>query len=312
MTSDWRKNSFTWGKRLTLVLLILGGAIYGVLSLAERSKDSLRKGLEDYVRKQTGQYAQITDMISADLIPTTAFKMKGISVRSAEDYEKTLLHIDQAYISMSFFGMMIGSGKYKGFEFKGVQTASGYPFPKKSDLNFAGISDPAPEASPANFLIDGRYNDLPLLFTAEMKRDLKEDGPVYSFAHNFPVTFKLGTNEGNGLYYRTFSAVGVKDGLIKRDGAELQFAFEIVERDPLRIKAKLGLGESRFNVELTESGKTMSLKIVPENPQDKALPELEKHLKALRKDIGYTENDLPITIDQASSAPSPTKDNEEE
>ena len=311
-SSEWRKKSFTWGKRVTLVVLILGGLMYGVLGLAERSKDALRQGFEAQLAKATGQKAEITEMISADLVPNVAFRMKGIYLRDAANIDNTLLKIDQAYISTSIWSMVIGVGNYYGFEFKGVEIASGFWFPKKISLKFFGVSDPAPETAPATFLIDGTYNDLPLLMTAELERKIKSRGPFYSLSDDFPVTFKLGPSEGTATYKRGFLDAGLYDGLMTRDGHELRFKIELAERNPLKINGKGALDGVRFNAELTKSGEDKLLKISSESQKDSDLANLKKFIGSLSKDLGFSDKDLTITYDALLPAEPKAEDKKEE
>ncbi len=311
-SSGWRKKSFTWGKRLTLVVLILGGLVYGVLALAERSKDALRQGFEAQLAKATGHKAEITEMITADLVPHVAFRMKGIYLRDPANIDKAFLKIDQAYISTSFWSMAASIGKYYGFEFKGVETAADFWFPKKATFKFVGISDPSPDTTPATFLIDGTYNDLPLLITAELQRKIKSHGPFYSLSDDFPVTFKLGTNEGTATYKRSFLDAGLYDGLMTRDGQELRFKIELAERNPLKIKGKGALNGVRFNAELTKSGENKELKISSESQKDSELADLKKFVEAFAKDLGLSEKDLIITYDAALPAASQSEDKKEQ
>ncbi len=311
-SSEWRKKSFTWGKRLTLVVLIVGGLIYGVLALAERSKDALRQGFEAQLTKATGHKAEITEMISAELVPNVAFRMKGIYLRDAANIDNAFLKIDQAYLSTSFWSMVIGVGKYYGFEFKGMEMSGGLWFPKKASLRFVGISDPAPETTPAIFLIDGVYNDLPLLITAELQRKIKSHGPFYSLSDDFPVTFKLGSNEGNATYKRSFLDAGLYDGLMTRDGQELRFKIELEESKPLKIKVRGALGGVHFNAVLTKSGEDDLLKISSESQKDSDLADLKKFVEAFLKDLGFSEKDLTITYDAVLPTASQTEDKKEQ
>lgn len=61
--------SITWGKRIVLVVIVLAGVFYGILNMAERSKDSIRLGLQDYMEKTTGQKAVITEMSTWNFRP---------------------------------------------------------------------------------------------------------------------------------------------------------------------------------------------------------------------------------------------------
>lgn len=311
-SSEWRKKSLTWGKRLTLVVIILFGLIYGVLSLAERSKDALRQGFEAQLMKATGYQAHITDMVTADLVPTVSFRMKGITLQDKENPDKTVLDIKQAYIATSFFSMMTGVGKYYGLEFKDVDIASGLLFPKKTSLKFAGVSDPSPVTAPATFLVDGTYNDLPLLLTAELQRKIKSRGPFYSLADSFPVTFKLGPSEGTAMYKRGFLDAGLYDGLLTRDGHELRFKIELEDDEPLKIKALGALDGVHFNAELTKTGEDKLLKISSESQKENDLTGLKKFMEAFLKDLGLSEKDLTTTYDAAPPAESQTGDKKEE
>lgn len=265
MTSrDYRK-SLTWGKRLIMVVLILGGLFYGTLILAAKNKDTVRLGFQDYLQQITGERAEITDLADLQFVPDLTFALKGILIRDKIDPQKTLITAEHAYISMPFWRMMFGMNTYLGFEIKKLQMASGFYLPAKLDANIIGITDTRPQRASPMFLIDGTYNNLSLLITAEMIRRNKGGKALYSFEKEFPVTFKLGALEGGGTLVRG-SHAAIKDMVFTRGEQNASFTITDFGSNPLSFDAKGTINGVNFNAELTKSGEDRLLKISPENP----------------------------------------------
>lgn len=255
----------TWGKRIVLVLFIMVAVVYAVLSLASRSPEALRKGLEDYLVKSTGHYGEITELSRIQLVPDVIFEVKGISVRDREDLDKIYIHAQSAHIGLPLWRMIFGGGGiYRAFEIRGLQLATGYLLPKKLALDFAGIADPDPQASAAQFILDGTYNDRPLLATMEMTRKVTKRGPLYAFASKSLSTFKLGDTQGQGLVSRSFFSVSIEAGTLRSGGIGAEFTATDLHKDPLNINIDGTVGDAGFNAVLTASGDNILLSVTPD------------------------------------------------
>lgn len=291
MASHWRQTSATWGKRLILVVLILGGIAYGVLSLAERSEEPIRLGLQDYLSKASGQRAEITDLIYVQLTPTMEYRMKGIYIRDAKDTEKTWMKVEQAYIAVPLWNVFLGIRSYLGFEIGGLEAATGFFLPKKLSLDFAGISDPSPDKKSPQFLAEGTYNNQHLLFTAEMiRKDRKGIAPLYRFDDSFRMTVKLGLIEGEAVFMRGVFDVALEDAKIVRDGDVAVFDVKNIERDPVHAMAEGTINDIPFTAELMPR----LLKITPGSTKPEDLKTLSRFFAAIEKDIGI--NNAPETL----------------
>lgn len=265
MTPDWRKNTMTWGKRIVLVLLVMAGLMYLVLSLAARSPESLRKGLEDYLVKSTGHYGEITEMAGVQLVPDVMFDVRGVSVRDREDHDKVYIHAQSAHIGLPLWRMIFGGGTYRVFEIRGLQLATGYLLPKKLSLDFAGITDPDPQSAAALFILDGTYNDRTLLATMEMTRKLTRRGPLYAFASKSLTTFKLGDTEGQGLVSRGLLSVSLEAATVRSGGVTADFTVTGLHEEPLNIGIKGSVEGAGFNVLLTRNGDNVLLSVTPDS-----------------------------------------------
>lgn len=317
MTQNWRKDTMTWGKRVVLVLLIMCGLIYAVLSLAARSPESLRKGLEDYLVKSTGHYGEITELSKVQLVPDVMFEVKGVSVRDREDLDKIYIHAQSAHIGLPLWRMVFGGGgTYRVFEIKGLQMATGYLLPKKLSLDFAGIVDPNPESSNAQFILDGAYNDRPLLATMEMTRKATKSGPLYAFASKSLSTFKLGDTEGQGLVTRNLFSVSVEAGTLRSGGINAEFSATDLHKDPLNINVKGLVEGAGFNAVLTASGDNILLSVTPDKDVgvDGRIA-IKRLIESVLGDLALVDGDSNFTADltalELSSSPAQSLEDSE-
>lgn len=292
------RKSLTWGKRLILVVLIMGAMIYGVLSLAEKYKEPMRLGMQDYLMQATGHDAEITSLTKLQLTPNIVFGLDGIDIRERAESRKVLLHADKAYISMPFWNLMLGINSYHALEVKGLQVATGYWLPKKIDISIAGISDKPDSEIPPNFLIDGTYNNLPLLVTAEMDRKAGKKFYKYSFKKEFPVTFKLGALEADGIYERGFTSASFKQVQMVKGADRAEFVARNVDTVPLSADIEGTINDVPFNAVLTKSGESNLLKITLASTGADDLKKVKRFVDSVSKDIGWSgkDNELKIEI----------------
>jgi hypothetical protein len=296
MTKDWRGRSLTWGKRLIIVAIIMTALIYGVLSLAQRSPDALRKGLEDYLSKATGHRGEITELAQARLVPDVVFDLKGVNIRDWEDGDKVYVHADGARIIIPFWRMMFGSARYAVLEINNLQIATGYFLPQKLSIGFAGITDPPPQTSAPQFIADGEYNKLPLLVTMEMIRKPTKKGPLYSFANNSLMTFKLGETEGEGIIARHFSSVSLESARLERGDMAAEFTAQNIEETPLNSKITGKIGDVPFNALLTEEGENIVLNITPEATNADGAVKIKRFVDAVMGDLGLSDKASKIRV----------------
>lgn len=295
--AQWSRKSLTWGKRLVLVILIMGGMVYGVLSLAEKYKEPMRLGLEDYLESVSGQDAEITNLAKLQLTPNVVFGMNGIDIREKGEERKTLLHADKAYISIPFWNLMLGINSYHAFEVKGLKVATGYWMPKKVDISIAGISDKANTDLAPTFMIDGTYNNLPVLITAEMNRAAGKKFYKYSFPDDIPVTFKLGDLEGDGIYERGLTSATFKRVQMVKGADRAEFVMRKITLKPLNAEVEGTINDVPFNAVLTKSGQSNLLKIVPETTGPDDLKKIQRLVDAISRDIGWSGNEDELKIE---------------
>lgn len=296
MDRNWRKNSLTWGKRLVLVLMIMAGLFYGVITMAQRSPESLRKGLEDYLAQSTGQVGEITEMREARLFPVVLFDMQGINIRDAEDRSKIYAHADSARIATPFWRILTGSTGFIALEIKGLEIATGYLLPQKLVVEFAGITDPDPAADPY-LLVQGRYNDRPLMATMEMLRKTGRRGIVYMLADTSLTTFKLGETEGEGVIRRHFSSVSLESARLQSGGMTAEFTVRNLDKRPLAMTMAGTVEGVPFNAVLTDTGENISFKIKPEGNDPAALDKIKRFTDSLMGDMGVSATDTALRIE---------------
>lgn len=301
MTPEQRRATATWGKRIILTVLILGGAVYGVLSMAQRSKEPIRLGLQDYMTQATGHPAEITEMVSARLIPDTAFKMKGVVIRDGADKQKTLLKAAQAYIAIPFWQLMTGAGGYLGFEVRDLEAATGYILPQKLTVTFGGISDPSGGRAMPQFIAEGRYNDRDFLMTAEMDRkDRKKKPPIYRFARMFPVTFKLGEFEARGVTVRDFTQLSLKDVKIARGDEQAAFDVSGIDLDKGSASLAGTINGVPFTGSFVTENSLTTLRIAPGSSGPEDIKKIRDFIAVTREDFGLAGEADPILFDIVS------------
>lgn len=304
MAKTWQRHSLTWGKRLGIVVLIMGAIMWGVLSLAQRSPEALRKGLEDYLTKSTGHRGEITDLAEARLLPTVVFTMRGINIRDYKNPDKIYVHADSAHISTPFWRMMFGAGGFRAMEIKGLEVATGYGLPQKLTVDFAGISDPAPDTAPPHFLFEGTYNALPLLATMEMDRQTGKD-IIYTQSSKAFTTFKLGESEGEGILERHLTSVSLEAARIERGGMAAEFTAQDVHKSPPDSRIKGNVDGAPFNAVLTGTGENMLLKITPESSDPAGLATIRRFVDLVMGDLGLLGDDAPLRVEIAGMTKAP-------
>ncbi len=298
MTRFRDTKSATWGKRLILIVLILGGVTYGVLSFAERSKEPIRLGIQDYLTQASGGHpAEITDMATVKLTPNVVFRMKGIVIRDKDDKGKALLKADHAYIAVPLINMFFGIRSYLGFEIGDLEVASGFFLPKKLSLDFTGVSDPSGGEKAPQFMATGKYNDRDLLVTAEMlRKDRGKKPPLYSFDDSFRITAALGLLQGEGVFMRGFTSVGVHDVIFRRDGDEAKFNITEIEREPVHALFDGTINDIPFKAELTPH----LVKITPGSEKPEDLKTLERFFADVASDLGVEKDPSILKFELAT------------
>ncbi len=297
----WRKRTVTWGKRLVLTILILGGVFYGVLSMAERSREPIRQGLQDYLEKETGHRAEITSITEVTLVPDVMFVMKGILLRDSQNREKSLVKAESAYISLPFSSMVFGSGKYYGFEVKKLEVATGYFLPKKLTLNFFGISHKDPGLGSTHFLMEGIYNNLPLMVTAEMFVNTLGKRPVYSFRDEFPVTLAIGPTQMGGQYVRRWDGIYIRSINLSREGIVADFDVSDIQKTPLSANIKGNIEGVPFTGTLKNQEDKMLLIINLDQASPQNFKTIERFISGIKKDLGLGLPSDPVIIDITQS-----------
>lgn len=286
--AHWRdRKSYTWGKRLVLTLLIMGGVTYAVLVFAARSKEPIRLGLQDYLTQATGHKAEITDMEKVTLAPNVEFRMEGIVIRDKENVGKSVLKAESAYVELPLGYIFIGVRRYLGFEIKGLETASGFFLPKKLTLDYAGISDPSAGQKTPQFIAEGKYNSRDLLVTIDLlRKDRGKKRPYYAFADSFRLTGKLGTLDGEGIFVRNLTSVMLDDVHV-RSGSDYLAVFDMndIKRDPFRADLTGTLNDIPFTGKV--EGQTVKIQPGSEKPED--LKAFAQFFDRIAKDIGVED-----------------------
>lgn len=294
--AHWRdRKSYTWGKRVVLTILIMGGVTYGVLVFAARSKEPIRLGLQDYLTQASGHKAEITDMEKVQLAPNIEFRIKGIVIRDKDDAGKSLLKADRAYVELPLGYLFIGVRCYLGFEVNNLETASGFFLPKKLVINYAGISDPSGGKKSPQFIAEGKYNNRDLLVTVDLlRKDRGRKRPYYAFDDSFRVTGKLGALDGEGIYTRKLTSVMLDDVHVRR-GSEHLAVFDVndIKRDPLRANLTGTINDIPFTAALEGN----ILKIVPGSDKPQDLKTIAQFFDLLAKDIGVEDKPESFTFE---------------
>lgn len=284
-----KTTAITWGKRLVLTVLILLAGGYGVLSLAERSTNSLRLGFQDYLSGLSGHKAEITDLPLVEMVPNMMFRMQGILIRDRENPDKILARADQVFIGMPLWRVIVGLPRYIGLEMRNVELASGYILPQKINIGYAGISDPSPNDKPAQFLIEGRYNNRDVLITVEMERGRTRKYYLYGFGNGVPLTFKIGSIEGTGAMHRHMSSLSLENINIRTGEQEATGRIEIrVGEDNLMDFEGMVEGVA-FNGHLTKSGQNYTVGIIPQSNDIQSAGTISKFFEALSKELALEE-----------------------
>lgn len=294
-TSTVSQIAIKWGKRIAIVILVMMGLGYGVLSLAQRSKEPIRMGLEDYLEQVTGHDAEITNLVTARLVPDVTFDMDGVLLRDRTDSQKSLMKAQHVSIAMPLSGILLGRSQYYAFNAKGLEIASGYVLPKKIALDYAGISQPDPALGEAYFVLDGLYNEKPVLITAEMIVDSNGKKPLYRFHDEFPVTFKIGPVEGSGRYVRGWSGIDIKDGHITLGRFAADFEVKDIKSNPLVADIAGMLGGVTFKGALREEAGKTALVLYPDEASDENIRMMESFAESLKEALALTDtpyNDL--------------------
>lgn len=292
--------TMTWCKRVLLVVLIIGALFYGVLKVAERSTDSMRLGIQDYLSSATKNPAEVTELTTVQLIPEVVFRMGGVSILDKDDPKKALAKAEKAYFAIPLWKLFLGQKDYIGMEIQGLEFSGGYVLPKKLDLGFLGISDPSPEkGGTPSMIADGHYNGLPLLITGEMTRHAAKKYYLYEFASAFPFTFKLGQTEADGLFTQGFNSISLKQVQLIRGDERAEFVLRDFKPNPVSGTIEGTINDQPFNGSLTTNGDNITLAIVPGPDAD--IAKIRTLVGKIEKDIGLKKDDrLQVEIRDAS------------
>lgn len=269
-----------------------------VLSYAERNLEPIRMGLEDYLTQSTGQIAQITSMTKVELVPYTAFGLKGLSLRSRDEADKTLLTAEKIYVSLPLRTLLLGSMDYYALQAENVEIASSVFLPEKLLLSFAGISDKTPDDGPASLIAEGRYNGQELLLTAALEREAGKKFYIYHFGKQSAVTFKLGEIEGYGVFKRSKQSLG--NITLTRGPHRAIFSVDnIFSEDSLSLDGTIN--GVAFTGTVEKRGDQKILKIIPVYTEKDDDKRVLNFIKIISKDIAIDDKaDFIIEVDDAA------------
>lgn len=298
MAKSKHRIALTAGKRILIVVVILIALMVGTLEFAEGYKEPLRLGLQDYISRISGGHrAEITTLEKSEIFPQLEFVLKDIIVRDKEESGKTLVTADRIHVATNFWKMSLGIADYRIFQVENAAFATGYILPKKLTLSYSGITDPSPQSAPPYFTLDGEYNNLPLLITAEMERQGKKT-IHYDFAKEIPVTFKLGRTEASARFLRGLTRVDFAQMVISSGGRRALVRTEEVSFDPLLISFAGDMGGFPFSGEIKANEDYYDLYIQPESDDREFLVNLKAILSSIQKDLGIrSEDNTHIRID---------------
>lgn len=263
--------------------------------MAERSKDSIRLGIQDYLQKATGHKATITDMVSVELSPNMAFLMKGIILQDINDDKKVFLKIEEANIAKPFLSVLTGRQNYLSLSTKGVEIASGYVFPLKMNISFAGISDPEPSQKPAFFVVDGIYDAKNILLTLELERKATKKHYLYSVPKISPFTFKIGNVEAEGTLHKNFSDISFLDVSLRNECGQGHIDIENVGFNPVSGNLTGHINDIPVKGSLTSSGDDMSLMINPIS-DEKNQKIVQDFIQSIKKDLAIEKDNTKFKI----------------
>lgn len=298
MAKTARQKTLTFGKRLFVVVLILAGIFVGILELAERSKEPLRLGLQDYLTQVSGHPAEITVLEKSELFPDIDFVLKGIVIRDKDDSNKTLVTVDRAAVSMSFWKRFVGRADYKTLSLENAAFATGYLLPRKLEIFFAGIADPKAEAGNPHFILEGAYDGRDVLLTAAMQRHGEKDSS-YDFPGRFPVTFKIGETEAAGVFHRGLVESGFETLEIKSGGQTVVFSIPDIRTDEsaIPLTGKIGDGAFQGHLKPAEGGFVLAFDASGLNVLQQT--QLQEFARGVRQDLAFgDENIFRIEIQQ--------------
>lgn len=296
MADNKSSRNVTWGKRIALVLLVLAGMFYGVLNLAEKSKDSMRLGLQDYISDATGHSAEITSMTTVELTPDLIFRMNGVTLRDKSDSTKTLMSIQKAYFGTPFLHMMTGRQNYIGMEIQNAEIASGYLFPKKIEISFAGISDTMPGKKPAVFLLEGRYNGKDVLLTLDLVRKAAKKNYLYALPSSSPFTFKMGDIEAMGVLEQSSKGLSLLNVAMTKGNDTANFNINHIRNNPVSGTLDGEVNSAGINGSLIKLGNTISLSISSQDEDQKTLKQIISFLEAIKEEIAIQDNEAGFEI----------------
>ena len=285
------RKSLTWGKRLILVVLILGGFGYLVLSMAARSPEPIRLGLQDYIKEASGHDAQITDLAKVKLVPNLSLEARGILIRDAVE-GKSLLKAGRVAVGMPFLSILLGSPKYHSFEAEKIEIASGFFLPQKLSLAFAGISSENAELGEAYFMAEGEYNALPLLFTANMFMNSRGKKPLFYFSNEIPVSLKLGKTELSGTYTRTWDGVALNGVEARHENEFVMFDVRDIKQNPFSASFTGDYNGQAFTGSILQEQNILTLSLRIKSPED-----FERFLIPVLKDFALFEREDLLKLD---------------
>ncbi len=286
MAPSAKRTSITWGKRIIMAAIIVIGGGYIVLSLAERSTDSIRLGFQDYMSRASGHEAEITELSRAQMVPDMAFRMKGVLIRDKSARDKVLISAKEAYIAVPLWRMLTGLPRYIGFEVRDLSIASGFFMPMKTTISFAGISDPTPDSKLPQFIVEGDYNGQEILVTAQMERSQSSRYYLYQLPGEFPFTFKIGKIEGAGTYDRRLTDVIINPLTITHGGHTATMNMILTGEKEISARIEGNVDGAIFKGDVSGDAPQRVLTIIPEEEGGKDAETIEIFVQAMMDDLG--------------------------
>ena len=239
----------SWFGFITKVLFCFVAFILVILTILANmggKGDFHKTSVEQFAMEITGFPAKVETLHNLTYFPSIAVDFEDLDIFPDVASEVPIGHIDRAQISLGFWDVIRQNGKIKVVDLQGLYALPGLYLNKTIALKHVSILD-TDEAN-AQFEGQGTVDELPLLFTMDMKSVGNGRSKKYSFDARRNFNFELGDMKMTAALQNAFNPyLSIQDLKVSKSGQDIitgKIDLSDRRKREMTIKGELKLEEN--------------------------------------------------------------------
>lgn len=193
-----RKKSRVWRLiKIAIYIILFFVLIFTVMTKMGGNSDILKGAVEDFLTDSSGYPAKIGTLNRMTFFPNISIDIEDIKMKTREEGDPSIL-VQKARVSLGFFDVMLGNGKVRLLDVRGVTLAPGVVAPQPVYVEYFSIlrekqQEQTPSSLPVVFLgSQGRIGATPFHFRLNVQESGSSYNPKYTLEKEGTLEADLG------------------------------------------------------------------------------------------------------------------------